>query len=105
MIRREVIDVYFPDAVCDKIRGRGIDEDMVLRALVAGHQDWELPPLVTGEWATGEGAPDIWALAQDPISGTYLEIGFVVEPDGVARCYHAMRMDEVDRRRYRRARG
>lgn len=105
MIEYEVIDVYFPDGVRDKIRARGIDEDMVLRALVAGDKDWESPPLVTGEWSTSDGDPDIWALARDAISGMYIEIGFVLEPDGTARCYHVLRMSEADRRRYRRARG
>ena len=105
MIQYEVIDVYFPDGVRDKIRARGIDEDMVLRALAAGDEAWESPPLVIEEWTTSDGDPDIWALARDPISGMYLEIGFVVELDGVARCYHAMRMSDTDRRRYRRRGG
>jgi hypothetical protein len=99
-MRFDIEDVYFPPAVRDKIYARGIDEDMVLRALAAGANAHDGELRITGEWVD-TGHPDVWALAQDPASGRYLEIGFVLEQGNVARCYHAMNMRERDRRRFR----
>jgi len=96
----KVTDVYFPAGVRDRIIGRDIDEDMVLRALTADADAGDAEPMISGEWLDA-GRPDVWVLAQDPISGRYLQIGFVLEKGNVARCYHAMTMRECDRRRFR----
>lgn len=103
-MRYEVTDIYFPPAVRDRIYSRGIDEDMVLRALVADADMSDPEPLVIEEWVESDGRPDLFVLAQDPVSGTYLELAFVLEAKGIARCYHAMRMRHQDRRRFRRGR-
>jgi len=104
-MRYEVTDVYFPPAVRDRIYARGIDEDTVLRALMADADMGDSEPLVIEEWVEADGRPDLFVLAQDPISGTYLELAFALEAGGVARCYHAMRMRAHDRSRFRRGRG
>jgi hypothetical protein len=103
-MKYEVTDVYFAPPVRDRIYSRGIDEDMVLRALVADADMGDYEPLVVGEWVESGGTPDLFVLAHDPVSGMYLELAFVLEPKGVARCYHAMRMRDQDRGRYRRGR-
>jgi hypothetical protein len=102
-MRFEVLDVYFPEGVRDKIHARGIDEEMVLRALTAATAAGEAEPVITGEWQD-VGRPDVWVLAQDPVSGAYLELGFVLDDDATARCYHAMTMRDTHRRRFRNRR-
>jgi len=96
--------VYFPEDRRDTIEARQIDEEMVYRALAADADLGEAPPLLVGEWAEGRGR-DIRALAQDPYSGRYLEVGLVLHDDGGARCYHARTMDADGRRRFQTQRG
>ena len=96
--------VYFPDDRRDTMEARQIDEEMVYRALTADDDLGEAPPLLVEQWADWQGR-DIRALAQDPHSGRYLEVGFVLHHDGGVRCYHAMTMDSRDRRRFRAERG
>ncbi len=103
-MRYGIADVYFPVSVADKIQSRGIDEDMVLRALMADVDLGDLEPLMADERETREGHPDCRFLARDPLSGRYLELGVVVEPGGVVRCYHAMDMRASERKRFRKGR-
>jgi hypothetical protein len=103
-MRYRIIDVYFPGTVADKIHSRGIDEDMVLRALMADADLGDLEPLVADERETREGHPDCRFLARDPVSGRYLELGMVIEPGGLVRCYHAMDMRAAERKRFTKGR-
>ena len=100
----EIVDVYFPPGVLDKVHARGTDEEMVFRALTASRDRGERGPLVVGQWTEDDGSPDLLVLAQDPVTGAYLEVGCVIEADGSARCYHAMGMRERDRQRFRERR-
>jgi hypothetical protein len=97
-------DVYFPDAVGDKVDARGIDEGMVLRALAAGTCGDDPAPLIAERWADHQGRPDLRVLARDPVTGVYLELGIVLEAKGIARCYHAMAMRNRERKRFEKAR-
>ena len=104
-MRLDIVDVYFPDAVRDKVYAREIDEGMVQGALTADPDMGDDAPLLVEGWEEDDGAPDLLVLARDPSSGVYLELGVVLEVDGLARCYHAMRMRDRDRRRFRAAGG
>ena len=99
-MRLRVTYVYFPQDRRDRIEARQIDEEMVYRALTADEDLGDAPPMLIEEWTDRRGR-DMFVLAQDPESGRYLEIGFVLQGDGGARCYHAMTMDDSDRQRFR----
>jgi len=103
-MRLSITYVYFPEDRRDRIEGRQIDEEMVHRALAADADLGEAPPLLAEEWADHQGR-DIRALAQDPDSGRYLEVGFILHEDGGVRCYHARTMDAEARRRFHTQRG
>jgi len=104
VMRLGIAYVYFPEDRRDRIGARQIDEGMVYRALTADADLGEAPPLLVGEWVDRQGR-DIRALAQDPGSGRYLEVGFILHDDGGARCYHARTMDADGRRRFQTQRG
>jgi hypothetical protein len=92
--------VYFPQDRRDRIEARQIDEEMVYRALTADDDLGDPVPMLIEEWTDPRGR-DMFVLAQDPETGRYREIGFVLQDDGGARCYHAITMNDSDRQRFR----
>ncbi|MBM3500995.1 MAG: hypothetical protein FJX74_20250 [Armatimonadetes bacterium] len=99
-MRLSITYVYFPEDRRDRIERRQIDEHMVHRALSAEDDLGDAPPILIEEWADWRGR-EMFVLGRDPESGRYLEIGFVLQSDGAARCYHARTMDDKQRRRFR----
>jgi len=99
-MRFRIEDVFFPPGVRDRIYARGIDEDMVFRALGADPALGDVTPEFTPVGLDRDGRPRYEGLARDPHSGMYLEIGFVLHPDGRARCFHAMQMRTWLRRHF-----
>jgi hypothetical protein len=97
----KIADVRLLDSVIEKADANGIDEDMVWRALTASSSRGDPPPLfVRSRKRAHAGEPTFEVLAQDPATGTYLEMGIAIEPNGTARCFHVRPMRARLRGRY-----